>query len=156
VAWEALHVVNENISVSELDQLVEEIGKREVEKEQIELQLTEKNKEISKLQLRATEVLKSLEREEYDSPHGKISFEEVFSIRQPSSDDEKRKLFEWMREREIFDRYATVNANSLKALFKAERNAAIDAGEDPMTFALPGMEPATIFEKLKFRPKKGK
>lgn len=142
------------ITVKDLDSLIEQLRIKEEEKDKIEALLTEKNKEISSLELRATEVLKSLEREEYDSPFGKISFEEVFQVKQPA-DENKHLLWDWMKEKGIFERYAQVHATALKSLFKTERNIAIENGEDPITFALPGMEPATIFEKLKFRPKKG-
>lgn len=141
------------VSVKVMDDLLALLKSREEAKDAIEADLKEMNKEISSLQIRATELLKSLDREEYDGPHGKISFETVFNVKQPT-DENKHLLWDWMRERGIFERYASVNAISLKSLFKAERNAAIEAGEDPMTFSLPGMEPATIFEKLKFRPKK--
>lgn len=141
------------ISVKELDSILETLGKLESEKDVIEETLKAKNKEISSVELRVTEVLKSLEREEYDCPHGKVSFEEVFNVKMPL-EDQKELLWNWMREKGIYDRYATVHATSLKSLFKAERNAAIQNGEDPLTFALPGMEPATIFEKIKFKPKR--
>lgn len=141
------------ITVKELDTLLEQLGKLEDEKEAISESLKAKNKEISSLELRITEVLKSLEREEYDSPHGKCSFEEVFNVKMPTEEN-KEQLWAWMREKGIYDRYATVHATSLKSLFRAERNIAIENGEDPLTFALPGMEPATIFEKLNFKPKK--
>ncbi len=145
--------MSDSITVSDLDNLVEEIHKKREEKEVIEETLSTKNKEISSLETRATEALKSLEREEYDSPYGKIEFETIFQVKNPT-DDNKHLLWGWMRERGIFDRYAQVHATALKSLFKTERDIAIANGEDPITFTLPGMEPATIFEKLKFKPKK--
>jgi hypothetical protein len=142
-----------SITVKDLDELIKQIAEREVEKDALAELVKAKNKEISSLELRATEVLKSLEREEYDCPHGKISFEEVFNVKNPT-DEKKHLLWDWMREKGIFDKYAQVHATSLKSLFKAERNIAIEGGADPLTFALPGMEPATIFEKLNFKPKR--
>lgn len=141
------------ISVKELDTILEKLGVLEEEKSQIEETLKAKNKEISSVEVRISEVLKSLEREEYDSPHGKVFFKEIFNVKMPE-EERKEELWNWMREKGIYDRYATVNANSLKSLFRAERQVAIDSGEDPLTFALPGMEPATIFEKVEFKPKK--
>lgn len=144
---------DQKISVKELDSVLETLAQLETEKDVIAETLKEKNKQISSVELRVTEVLRSLEREEYDSPHGKVTFEEVFNVKMPS-DETKEQLWTWMREKGIYDRYASVHATSLKSLFKAERNAAIQNGEDPLTFALPGMEPATIFEKIKFKPKR--
>lgn len=142
------------ITVADLDALVAQISEVEGYKDAIELQLKEANKKIASLELRATDILKSLGRTSYSSPFGSIAIDNVMNIRQPE-DDRKEELWGWMREKGIFDRYASVNATSLKALFKRERDIAIENGEDPVTFALPGMVPATFFQKLKFRPSKG-
>ncbi len=141
------------ITVADLDNLVEKISKLEDQKEIIEISLKEKNKEISLLEMRAIEILKSLERESYSSPYGSITIKPVMNIVQPE-EDRKHELWEWMRTKGIFERYATVNSNSLKALFKKERELAIENGGDPITFALPGMVPATFFKKLEFKAKK--
>lgn len=140
----------ETISVKDLDNLVAEIALKEAEKEVIAETLSAKNKEISSLELRATEILKSLERSEYTCPQGKIKLEEKFNVKNPT-DENKHLLWDWMKSKGIFERYAQVHAGSLKTLFKKEREIAIENGEDPITFALPGMEPATIFEKLEFK-----
>ncbi len=142
------------ITVADLDALVAQIAEKERYKDAVELQLKELNKAIMALETRATEILKSLGRKSYDSPWGSIGIDNIMQVVQPS-DDRKEELWAWMREKGIFDRYASVNSNSLRALFKRERELAIENGEDPLTFALPGMVPATFFQKLKFRPSKG-
>lgn len=141
------------VTIKQVDEMLAKLHSLEDDKEAIELALTEKNKEISALSGKLSEVLDSLERTEYTSPFGKVSFEEVFQVKNPP-DEKKHLLWDWMRERGIFDKYATVHATALKSLFKAERANAIDSGEDPMTFALPGMDPATIFRRIKFKPNK--
>lgn len=143
------------ITFEQVDSLMAELATKEEEKESIADSLKAKNKEITTLELRITELLKSLERNDYTCKYGKVAFKEVFNIKMPS-DDNKHLLWKWMREEGIFERYATVHAVSLKSLFKSQRDLAIENGEDPITFALPGMEPATIFEKLDFKPIKGK
>lgn len=139
------------VSLKQMDDLFKALTKLEKEKEEIQDSLKEKNKEIAIQELKISEILTSLERDEYESPVGKASFEVIFQVKNPS-DENKHLLWEWMKEKGIFERYAQVHATSLKSLFKVERDIAIENGEDPMTFALPGMEPATIFKKLKFKP----
>jgi hypothetical protein len=56
------------ISVKDLDSLLELLKEKRAEKEAIEETLTLKNKEITSLEFRATEVLKSLDRDEYAGP----------------------------------------------------------------------------------------
>lgn len=142
----------ETTTLKQVDDLFKELTGLEVAKEEISETLKNKNKEIAALEAKITEVLVSLERDSYESPFGKASFVEEFQVRQPA-DERKHLLWEWMKEKGIFERYAQVHATALKSLFKMERTLAIENGEDPITFALPGMEPATIFRKLKFKPK---
>lgn len=141
------------ITIKQVDDLLKQLALLEDEKETITQILTAKNKEIASLEWKLTEVLDSLERDEYESPFGKVSISPEFQVRQPL-DENKHLLWGWMKEKGIFERYAQVHAGALKSLFKEERAIAIENGEDPMTFTLPGMEPATIFRKLKFKPKK--
>lgn len=141
-----------SVTLKEVDDYFKHLAHLEAEKDAISETLKSKNKEIMALEFKLTEILDSLERDEYESPFGKASFVEEFQVKQPL-DEKKHLLWEWMKEKGIFERYAQVHASSLKSLFRAERIVAIENGEDPMTFALPGMEPATIFRKLKFKPK---
>lgn len=141
-----------DITIKQVDDLLKTLAQLEAEKDEIAEQLSHKNKAIAALEFQITEVLDSLDRKEYDSPYGKASISQEFQVKNPS-DENKHLLWNWMKEKGIFDRYAQVHATSLKTLFKAERAIAIENGEDPMTFTLPGMEPATIFRKLKFKAK---
>lgn len=143
--------MSNDITVKQVDELLLKLTVLEQEKEALAADLSAKNKQITSMEIKLTEVLDSLERDEYQSPHGKVSFTQEFQVKQPA-DENKHLLWDWMKARGIFERYAQVHATALKSLFKAERTIAIDNGEDPITFALPGMEPATIFRKLKFKP----
>jgi hypothetical protein len=139
-----------SVTVEQLDQLVAEIETLEIAKETKEEEVKELNKQLGALKMKATGYLKELGREEYACPRGKIVIVERWNVKSPATQECKQALFEWMKERGIYDTYATVNAQSLKSLYMAERDAAIKNGEDPVTWALPGMEPANLFEDLKF------
>lgn len=142
------------VTVAELDALCQELTEREAEKEVIAASLSEKNKEIARLESKAKGYLTELNRRDYVSPSGALSIKTDTTIKMPSTPEEKAKLWAWMREKGIYDAYATVHATSLKSLFLSERTLALEEGGDPITFALPGMEPAKEYESVKFKPKK--
>ncbi len=139
-----------SVTVEDLDKLVSEIADKEKDIDIIEAELKEKNKAVAELKMQAVGYLKELGREKYAAPFGTVSLTEHWSVKMPTTPENKEQLFNWMREKGIFDSYATVNSNSLKALFKSERDLAVKEGQDPLLFVLPGLEPATVFEGLKF------
>lgn len=145
------------ITAQDLDQLVATIAEKEKEEDAIAETLKIKKKEIAGLYIQATGYLKDLGRLEYDTPYGKVFLKEHWSLKVPQTPEDKEKLFSWMREKGIFEHYATVNSNSLKALYKTEKELAIKEGQDPVLFTLPGLEPATVYEKMDFKnPKRAK
>lgn len=141
------------VQAKEMAGLMERLAKCEEEKDAIQATLTEKNKEISSIESAIRNHLLELGWDEFKCPLGEVKLREEFQVRMPP-EDRKQELWEWMKEKGIFERYATVHAVSLKALFKAEREIAVHSGADPITFSLPGMEPATVFQVVKFRPVK--
>lgn len=142
------------VTVEELDNLLAAYKEKDAEKAIIAEQLKEKNKELIAIEGRVTAYLKELGRDNFDSPFGKCELFQDEYVKMPDGPEEKGKLFAWMREHEIFDKYATVNSNSLNALFFRERASAVEQGADPMTWTLPGLTVPTIHERSKIKVKK--
>ena len=82
-----------------------------------------------------------------------ILIKQKWRVNMPADDHAKRELFQHLREREIFDKYATVNSNSLNALFMRDWEEAKERGEG-VTFSMPGIEAPKLFEALDFKLKK--
>lgn len=153
-----MQTVKGRVETKELDFVVERLSRMTVKVNELEDEITQYNKIISKMKSILVGVLKDLNREDYKSPLGSISIKSLRQVRMPKTAEEKELLFNWMRERDIYDKYATVNARSLQSLFDAEFEAAArDQGEkfDPVLFSLPGIEPPTFFDNLKFTKKRG-
>lgn len=142
-----------NVTVTELDALVEKYRAKEAEIEALELQIKPLSKELQGIKSAIATHLQELNREEYSSPFGKVKTVERWQTKMPQSPEQKAELWAWMRARGIYDAYATVHATALNSLFLKERELAAERGEDFMTFALPGMEPATLFEDIKLTKK---
>lgn len=140
-----------DVTVKDLDDLVFQMRVQRADIAKKEAELSELNKRLGALEQKAVAYLQALKRTSYKTPDGLIFTQDIWQTKLPATQRDKDALFAWMRERKIYDKYATIHAKSLNTLFVAERAAAIERGEDPVTFALPGMEPATVFKKLKLR-----
>lgn len=138
------------ITVADLDALVIEyfdiIQKTKVEAEKV---VTAININIASIERRLVAYLKVLERKEYKHPRGTVRISPKWSVNMPQTDADKKALFDWLRSKGIYDKYATVNSSSLNSLWNAEREAAIK--EDPtaaLTWNLPGLGTPKLFEAL--------
>lgn len=147
-------MTTEKVTVEGLDKLVEQIRDKKDEVQASEEVTKNLNKELVQLQGLAVQYLKDLGRDDYKSPNGSISIEEKWRVSMPANDIEKAKLFDHLRERGIFDKYATVHSQSLNSLWKQDRQAAIDRGE--ISFEMPGVGAGQLFEALKFTKPRGK
>lgn len=134
------------VSAKELDDLLAELSAKEKEKDEHAEKGTVINKEYSRLLFRAQVFIKELGRTDYVGPAGKVEIKESWRVNLPKTDQDKVVFFDYLRERGIFDKLATVNSNSLNALYRAEWEEAKGRGEG-MTFAMPGI-PAPEFDSL--------
>lgn len=141
------------VTVKELDELIEKLDIEEKKKETVAETLTGINKEINALEYRIAAYLNELGRDEYVCPIGKFTIKDTWRVNMPQTDMDKRMLFDHLRERGIFDKLATVNSNSLNALYRADWEEAKERGEG-MTFAMPGVPAPKFDKKLDFKPAK--
>ena len=138
------------VTVEMLDQLVKDIADTKNMIALSEAHTSELNKLKGGLEAKCVNYLKALGRDKYQSPHGNVSVTAKWRVNLPATDADKRAFFDWLREKGIFDKYATVNANSLQSLYMGEWDAATRAGVG-MEFTLPGIGERKLFEGLSFR-----
>lgn len=145
----------EKISVEELDKLMDELFDKRVEVDEAKRKKADLENELTALKQIVIAHLKELDREKYAAARGSISVTKKANVRMPQDPEDKQKLWAWMKERDIFDQYATVNYQSLNSLYKAELLAAEEKGIDAvMGFSLPGVEAPTVHEDLTMRKSK--
>ena len=143
-----------SVTVEDLNNLVAIINHKEEAAEKVQEQLAAMNKEIASLYSKATGYLEELGQDSFSTPYGSLEIITKRQVRIPQTEEDKLKLFEWMKEREIFNRYATVNSVSLQALYKAEYAEAEKQGEDMMIWSIPGIQPAQLYRTTKIRKSK--
>lgn len=138
------------VTVAELDGLISQLAAKEKECDAQSEVTKLLNKEYMAIEGRIVNYMKELARDQYDSPHGKFKIKEKWRVNLPEDDNAKRALFDHLRERGIFDKYATVNSNSLNALYMSDWREAQDKGEG-MTFNMPGVPAPKLYEALEFK-----
>jgi hypothetical protein len=139
-----------SVTVADLDNLVAAIQAKRQEIEAQEKIVSALNIDLSKLKQTAVHYLKELGREKYQTPFGTISIQQKWRVNMPQTDEDKQALFAHLRERGLFEKYATVNSQSLNSLFMADWEAAQKRGEG-MDFHMPGIGEPKLFEDLGIR-----
>lgn len=146
---------NPTVTVAELNKLLEQYVRLDAEKEALEAQVTEKNKELATVEGRVTAYLKELGQDEFNSPLAKCEIVEKWRVNLPAGDIAKKEFFDHLRERGIFDKYATVQSNSLNALYFRDQAEYVRQGGDPMLFSMPGIGAPKVHVKTDIKLKKG-
>lgn len=139
-----------SITVADLDALViRYFNTLQIDKVKAEAALSTVNKEIMAIEAKLVAYLKVLCRKEYKHPRGTVKIVNKWRVNGPQTDADKAQLFAWLKERGIYDKYATVNVASLNALYLAEWEALKKT--DPaaaLTFSMPGIGDPKLFESL--------
>ena len=138
-----------SVTVQELDLLVKNLFEKRKEIKDDEDKIAEKTKALESLKAKIVVYLEELGREQYKADYGTVSRSEKWNVTLPANDIAKTELFEHLRSRGIFEKYATVNAKALNSLYKADWEAAKKEGpEKGMEFRMPGVNPPTLYVAL--------
>lgn len=137
-----------SVTVVELDDLIGAYLDQQDILDKKEEALKEENKIQAALEAKIVTYMKELERSDYQSEIGKAKITEKWRVKLPENDAEKLKLLAHLKERGIYEKYVTVNANALNALYFADEDAAKREGKG-LDFSMPGISPPSLFEKAK-------
>jgi hypothetical protein len=136
-----------HVTVTDLDALVEEIFTQKVKIEEMGELVTLENKKLAALEAKGVAYLEALGRESYKHPRGTISIKESWRFNLPATDEDKFAFFTWLRERGLYDKYATVNSNSYNSLLLTEWEIAQHEGR-AMEFSVPGVPQPKFYRRL--------
>lgn len=117
--------------------------------DQDKISLKNKESRLSEIQ---GQILRALEVTEMDSikAHGFTFYPETkSSVKTPKTTEAKKALFDFLEQKGIFHEFASVNSQSLNALYKTLANEALENGD--LDFQMPGIEPPTEYTRLKMR-----
>lgn len=137
------------LTVEDLDQFVKQINDKRLEEAARDIEIKAIRADIDKLEAKAVAVLKELGRKNYPSPFGTISVVEKWRVSVPKTDADKMAFFEHLKSRGIYEKYVTINSNSLQSLFLTDWEEARKEGRG-MEFVMPGIEAPKLHESLRF------
>jgi len=97
--------------------------------------------EYQNASLKAATMLENLGLDKFHSESGTFSYKYEQSFKVPKDPESKQLLFDWLRERGLYDTAISVNSMTLNSLLKAEEGNAIEEGD--LDFKVPGIERGT-------------
>jgi len=137
------------ITVSDFDDLINQIFDKEKEIDEQKKVLTVLNKEYASLRAKAAEFLLSTERSEYDTPRGKLKVLERSYAKLPNDPEDRKMLFDWMKSTGVYEGMITINASKFNAFYQEERKNCND-----IIFNMPGVENPPPFSDLRVTKKR--
>jgi hypothetical protein len=139
------------VTLSSLNQLCADYKQacetEDAKKEELKQYVDEREKIESKI----LTILKEQNLPNFKTAIGTFSVRNNKSVAQPENIEEKRKLFDYLREQGIFEEMVNVNSRTLNSWAAKEVEAKEKAGV--FGWAPPGLKTPTLYQSLSFRKK---
>lgn len=113
-----------------------------------------KKSKLLELENRILQTLADNDLKSFKSSHGTVIRSLRYSVRTPKTIEEKVEFFEWLNRekgREVYWTYCSVNSAALNSFYKAEMEAAKEAGA--FDFKIPGIGEPEAMPVLSMRKK---
>lgn len=141
-----------SITVEELEAHCKSIADLRNEIDADKAALSKKSEQLEEMELKAIAMLKDLNKTSYKSNHGQIIRTEKWRVNLPQSDEDRAAFFQYLKDKGLFDKMISVNANTLNSFWKQEfENVKENAPEEALTFSIPGIGEPKLHETLSFR-----
>jgi hypothetical protein len=137
-------------TIPQMDAFIQTLMEKRAAAEEIKRELTERNKEIASMETQLVAAMKQFERSNYKSKFGTVTIQQRWRVNVPTDEAQKKALFQYLKEKGILWRYATVQSNSLNSFYMEEWENAKQEGNG-LDYEMPGVGPAKLFEQLSIR-----
>jgi hypothetical protein len=108
---------------------------------------------VDELEMQMVEMLKSMGRKNFQGLGGTVSITHRTSVKTPKTDEEKKAFFEYLEQKNLFLKLASVNSQSLNSWYNEEHSNAVAEGRGA-DFSVPGIGEPTLTETLSLRKSK--
>lgn len=132
-------------SIATMEALCSEAFQLRIQIDAIEDGLKEKRELLDALNSKILLLLEAHNKNKWETNSGVFQIRERTSVRTPKTDEEKRKLFEWLQNKGIFWSTVSVNSNTLNALYKNQMEVAAQEGTDVV---IPGVGEPEIYRQI--------
>lgn len=137
------------INIPKFELLIQTMFEKKAEVDGIKELLAKKTATLESLKSDVLVWLEKFDKTKYSANCGTVSVAHKISVKVPKDPANKKLLFDWLKERDNFDHYATIPSASLNSLYKEE----LKAHGDVKTFKIPGVEQPKAYKQLSMRRK---
>lgn len=140
----------ESVTLQELDEVCGQYALKRAEKDKLESEIKEREKELYALEQKIQAFLEQSNKTKYSVDGvGTFNVVERFSYKIPRTPEAKEKFFSYLKEKGIYDDLINVNSQTLNAFCKQEMEQARDRQD--FNFSIPGLDEPTLFKKVQLR-----
>lgn len=140
----------DDVTLSEFEQLCDKVFEQKEVVDELKDTLKTENAALTALEENVMAYLEKYGKAKHAGRLGTLSLRVESYPAVPKDPDKRAAFFAYLKKEGVFDGLITVNANTLKAYYKQER----EAHEDDPNFAIPGLEPFERKTLTKRRSKK--
>lgn len=138
----------DELELQKFEKYVDEVAEQALKVKEIKGYLEEANGTLTKMKNRLMYMLEKMGKTSYKGNSATLSLKNKFSVKVPKDEEEKMKLFKWLKEKQISMQYLTVNSASLNSLY----NSFLES--EGAGFELPGVEQPKSYATLSVTVKK--
>lgn len=136
-------------TIADLNKLAEEIADLRAKEAEAALVKKEITGRLEDAEKKMIETLLANEMTSYRSPSGLCSLSFRTSVKTPKTLEDKTALFEYLKQKGLYDTMVSVNSQTLNSFYKSELEAAKERGDD--NFNVPGVTEISVQQILSFR-----
>lgn len=138
-------------TAKEIDQLITALHEKRSEKNRHQIVEKQINSDLAKLEVQIMDALVKSGLKKFSGTKGDVNLIHDSTVKVPKDPEQKGKLFDYMKERNVFEELITVNHQTLNAFYKTEEALAVARGD--IGWSLPGVEQGANRESLRFKAK---
>lgn len=138
-------------TIAQLEKLITEAYQQKLEVEKHETAKSEANKVFENTKSRILSIFQEFGKTSYSTGRGNVVRVKRFNVTMPKEPKAKTALFNYLKEKDVFESLVTVHASTLNSFFKAEMESAIENGATK--FEMPGVGEPKYSETLALRSK---
>lgn len=140
----------DGVTLQELDMICAEYAAKRQEKEKLDAEVREREKELFALEQKIQAYLEANNKTKYSVDGvGTFNVVERFSYKIPRTPEAKEKFFSYLRDKGVYEDLINVNSQTLNAFCKGQLEEARDRQD--FNFTIPGLEEPTLFKKVQLR-----
>lgn len=132
------------IEVPEFEKLLDEMNDQKQKIKKMKASLGDENAILTKMKFKVLAYFEEFGKTKHLASFGTVYIKTSFTCKTPKTPEEKAALFAWMKEKEIYEQYATVNSKSLNTLY----NSLVKEDSD---FVMPGTSDPGYFQTIEMR-----